>query len=146
MILSLLNVFFFFIVFTAAEETEKRGLIHVDLTDKDIVSSSELSRVAGSDERETGFIGDLIIGLRRSDETIFRRTVQVSNPTKRVYRTTISLNVNNGIIHHLSVFNERGSYAVVCDEPYTLGNTRSSFNVRVPPNTESTLTLIVAAH
>ncbi|XP_033226075.1 uncharacterized protein LOC117178748 [Belonocnema kinseyi] len=146
MILSLFNVIFFFIAFAAADGSAKKGLIHVDLTDKDVVPLSEMPRVAGLDEREGGFIGDLIIGQRRADETVFRRTVQVSNPTKQVYSTAISLNVNNGIIHHLSVFNERGSYGVVCDEPYTLGKSRSSFNVRVPPNTESSLSLIVAAH
>jgi hypothetical protein len=36
------------------------------------------------------------IGDRRGDETIFRRSVEISNPTDDVYNTAITLNVERG--------------------------------------------------
>ena len=51
-----------------------------------------------------------------------------------------------GTIHYVSVLNEPNSYAVACEEPYSLGTSRTSFNVRVLPNSNSVLSLLVAAH
>lgn len=50
----------------------------------------------------------------------------------------------SGNIHYVSVTNDPGSVAVACDDPYTLGSSRSNINIRVPPNTKSYLTLLVA--
>ena len=62
--------------------------------------------MAGSSERDAGFIGDLIIGQQRADETVFRRNIQVSNPTKRIYSTRITFNVNNGKFFIFWEFNQ----------------------------------------
>ena len=52
------------------------------------------------EDREVRFIGDLVIGKHRADETVFRRTVDVSNPTGGVYSTEITLSVTNGKRHN----------------------------------------------
>ncbi|XP_015108993.1 uncharacterized protein LOC107035881 [Diachasma alloeum] len=111
----------------------------------DTISAKDLAKRL-DDDRAMRFIGDLTIGERQHSETVFSRTIQVSNPTPEVYRTAISVSVDNGIIHYLSVINDPGSYAVACDEPYSLGGSRSGFNLRVTPRSENTLTLIIAAH
>ncbi|XP_011499938.1 PREDICTED: uncharacterized protein LOC105363837 [Ceratosolen solmsi marchali] len=129
----------------AFDVTDKR-VEHITLTDKDIVSKEQLDLKLKNGKRDYKFIGDLEIGDRHADETVFRRSVEISNPTDEVYNTAITLNVERGTIHYLSVSNERNSYAVACDEPYSLGTSRTSFNVRVPPNTQSQLWLLVAAH
>lgn len=48
------------------------------------------------DDERQNFIGDLKIGEHKSQETVFRRTIDVSNPTDDVYRTSMTLSVNNG--------------------------------------------------
>ncbi|XP_001608032.1 uncharacterized protein LOC100123179 [Nasonia vitripennis] len=129
----------------AFDVTEKR-VEHIDLTEKDIVKKDEMDFKLRDNKRESRFIGDLVIGERLADETIFRRSVEISNPTDQVYNSAIMLSVERGTIHYVSVNNEKNSYAVACDEPYSLGTSRTSFNVRVPPNTKSQLWLLVAAH
>ncbi|OXU22886.1 hypothetical protein TSAR_000113 [Trichomalopsis sarcophagae] len=138
----------------AFDVTEKR-VEHIDLTEKDIVKKDEMLLITKKffkdfklrdNKRESRFIGDLVIGERLADETIFRRSVEISNPTDQVYNSAIMLSVERGTIHYVSVNNEKNSYAVACDEPYSLGTSRTSFNVRVPPNTKSQLWLLVAAH
>lgn len=52
----------------------------------------------------------------------------------------------SGYINYLSVLNEEGSYAAVCDFPTSLGSSRTYFSVRVVPNSRSKLRLYVAAH
>lgn len=47
-------------------------------------------------KRELRFIGDLTIGDRHADETIFRRTMEISNPTDQVYSSAVMLNVERG--------------------------------------------------
>lgn len=51
------------------------------------------------DTRGAGFIGDLEIGQRYSDETVFRRVIVFDNPTNTVERTTLALSVTNGKIN-----------------------------------------------
>ncbi|XP_011309129.1 uncharacterized protein [Fopius arisanus] len=114
-------------------------------TRDDTITAKDLAKRL-DDGKAMRFIGDLTIGERQPSETVFTRTIQVSNPTPEVYRTAISVSVDNGIIHYMSVLNEPGSYAVACDEPYSLGGSRTGFNVRVTPRSETVLTLIIAAH
>ncbi|KAJ8674657.1 hypothetical protein QAD02_010443 [Eretmocerus hayati] len=118
----------------------------IQLTSKDIIAADELDVKTRDNARQYRFIGDLKIGERHSDETVFRRTVDVSNPTDDVYSSAIMLSVERGTIHYVSITNERNSYAVACDDLYSLGSSRTSIKVRVPPNSKSTLLLIVAAH
>ena len=73
---------------------------------KSFCISTLQTRMAGSSERDAGFIGDLIIGQQRADETVFRRNIQVSNPTKRIYSTRITFNVNNGKFFIFWEFNQ----------------------------------------
>ncbi|XP_043270752.1 uncharacterized protein [Venturia canescens] len=138
----------FALVFSSQRDYDVRKLGDENLlfTQDDALPQHELTRLI-EEKRETRFIGDLVVGERRADETIFRRTVEVSNPTEDVYSTAINLSVTNGgIIHYMSMLNEKGSYAVACDEPYSLGKSQSNFYIRVLPNSKSTLTMVVAAH
>lgn len=43
-----------------------------------------------------GFIGNLEIGRRYPDETIFRRVIEFNNPTNTVQSSTLTLTVSNG--------------------------------------------------
>lgn len=43
-----------------------------------------------------GFIGNLEIGTRYPDETVFRRYVEFNNPTNAVASSTMTLTVTNG--------------------------------------------------
>lgn len=43
-----------------------------------------------------GFIGNLEIGRRYSDETVFHRVMEFENPTKYVQSITLTLTVTNG--------------------------------------------------
>ncbi|XP_012276264.1 uncharacterized protein LOC105697484 [Orussus abietinus] len=131
--------------FTCAEAERKVNFRNVEFTETDVAPENELTKLAKYNRGEA-FIGDLVIGNRRADETVFWRTVEISNPTDEVYSTVITASVNHGVIHYLSAVNNQGSYAVACDEPYTLGTSKSSFKVRVVPNSKSTLSLVIAAH
>jgi len=51
-----------------------------------------------------------------------------------------------GYIHYVKVMNDNGNYAVICDEPTTLGSSKGTINIRVIPYTKSYLTVIAAAH
>lgn len=48
------------------------------------------------DTYAAGFIGNLEIGRRYSDETIFRRVIEFNNPTNTVQSSTLTLTVTNG--------------------------------------------------
>ncbi|KAL7286885.1 uncharacterized protein LOC106650898 [Trichogramma pretiosum] len=128
-----------------AFDVTKTKTENIFLTEEDVVKDEPAGSLRAN-VREYRFIGDLVIGDRLADETVFRRSVDIANPTNQVYSTTISLNVERGKIHFLSATNERNSYAVGCDEPYSLGHSKISFNVRVPPSSKSQLWLLVAAH
>ncbi|XP_014208843.1 uncharacterized protein LOC106639650 [Copidosoma floridanum] len=132
--------------YAAASGVTKNNRETIYLTDKDIVPKDELGPLLKEAKKEYRFIGDLVIGERHADETIFRRSIEAANPTDQVYSSAVTINVERGTIHYLSVTNEKNSYVVVCDEPYSLGTSRTSFNLRVPPNTKSQLWLLVAAH
>lgn len=51
-----------------------------------------------------------------------------------------------GAIHYISARNVQGSQAVVCGNPNALGGSKTSINLRVPPNSLATLNMVVAAH
>ncbi|XP_015589553.1 uncharacterized protein LOC107265070 isoform X2 [Cephus cinctus] len=126
----------------ATPADNSRNLI---FTTEDALPANELSRLTEADA-ETRFIGDLVIGQRQQEETLFWRSLEIDNPTNDVYGQEIALAVTNGVIHYISVINDRGSYAVACDRPYALGSSRSSFNIRVTPNSHSYVTVVVGAH
>lgn len=44
----------------------------------------------------TVFIGNIEIGRRYADETVFRRVIVFNNPTDRVQSTTLTMSVTNG--------------------------------------------------
>lgn len=44
------------------------------------------------------FIGDLVLGKRYADETIFRRVIELENPTDTVQSTTLNMSVSDGKI------------------------------------------------
>lgn len=46
--------------------------------------------------RAAGFIGNLEIGRRYSDETVFHRVMEFENPTNTVRSITLTLTVTNG--------------------------------------------------
>lgn len=50
----------------------------------------------GLEPRVAGFIGNLEIGKRYADETVFRRVIEFNNPTSSVQSTTLTLTVTNG--------------------------------------------------
>ncbi|XP_063990227.1 uncharacterized protein LOC135169296 isoform X1 [Diachasmimorpha longicaudata] len=133
------------VVFVVGIDVRVLGDADFRFSSEDAVSVKDLAKQL-DDNRAMRFIGDLTIGERQPSETVFSRTIEVSNPTPEVYRTSISVSVDNGIIHYLSVINDPGSYAVACDERYSLGGSRSRFDLRVTPRSENTLTLIIAAH
>ncbi|KAG7213097.1 hypothetical protein KM043_002422 [Ampulex compressa] len=129
----------------SAIDVSKNKNIEVAFSGNDNVPKTDFKSIL-PDDRGTGFIGDLTIGRRYADESVFRRVVEFNNPTNMVQRTTLALTVNSGVVHYISAQNDPGSYAVVCDESSSLGSSRSNVNLRVAPNSKSTLTLVIAAH
>ncbi|CAK9795688.1 hypothetical protein ANTQUA_LOCUS457 [Anthophora quadrimaculata] len=119
--------------------------VQLEFHEKDGVPRTKLLG-SNPEERGPGFIGDLTIGQRYADETIFRRVIEFENPTSTVQGTTLSLSISNGVIHYISARNSHGSYAVICDNPNALGESKSSINLRVPPNSTAMISLIIAAH
>ncbi|XP_078034653.1 uncharacterized protein LOC144468801 [Augochlora pura] len=115
--------------------------VRVEFGDNDNIQTK-----LAADERGTGFIGDLTVGQRYADETVFRRVIEFENPTNVIQSTTLNLSVSNGVIHYVSVRNNPGSYAVVCDNPSSLGKSMGSINLRVPPTSKSVLSLTIASH
>ncbi|XP_076672476.1 uncharacterized protein LOC143371330 [Andrena cerasifolii] len=129
----------------SAVDVSKQKNVRLEFTDKDGVSKTRLQG-AFPEERGPGFIGDLTIGQRYADETVFRRVVEFNNPTNAVQTTTLALSVSNGVIHQISAKNVQGSYAVVCEDSNSLGTSRSTLNLRVSPNSTSSLILTIASH
>ncbi|XP_020289645.1 uncharacterized protein LOC109857585 [Pseudomyrmex gracilis] len=130
---------------SANSDISKVKNIQIDLTEKDIVPKTTLKNLE-SNTFTGGFIGNIEIGQRFPDEVVLRRVIEFENPTNNVQSTTITLTANRGIIHYVRILNDPGSYAVICDEPNSLGSSRGNFNIRVSPRTKSTLTVIAAAH
>ncbi|KAH0948581.1 hypothetical protein HN011_001700 [Eciton burchellii] len=128
-----------------AIDLSKSKNIQLEFADTDVVPKTALKGLT-SDVYGNGFIGNLELGRRYSDETVFRRVVEFHNPSNAVASNTLTMSVNNGIIHYISVVNDNGSYAVVCGEPNSLGSSRSNINIRTFSNTKSYLTITVAAH
>ncbi|XP_066594678.1 uncharacterized protein [Prorops nasuta] len=115
----------------------------LDLTESDIVPKAQ-TRIYS--EERNGFIGDLVIGQRHADETVFSRVMEVVNPTNFVQSSSVALNVKNGLIHYIRAINGPGSAVVVCDGPYSLGSSSSQLRLRLSPNSRAVLNLLVAAH
>ncbi|XP_076172814.1 uncharacterized protein LOC143149382 [Ptiloglossa arizonensis] len=119
--------------------------IRVDFDGSDGVPRTKL---LGTEKAELGpgFIGDIYLGQRYADETIFRRVVEFENPTDVVQGTTLNLSIANGIIHFVSMRNNPGSYAVVCDDATSLGTSKTNIKLRVNPQSSASLILTIAAH
>ncbi|XP_019882595.1 uncharacterized protein LOC105249593 [Camponotus floridanus] len=126
-------------------DLSKTKNVLIELADEDIVPKTALKSLV-PETYVAGFIGNLEIGRRYPDETIFRRVIEFNNPTTTVQSNTLTLTVTNGILHYISVINDSGSYAVVCDEPNTLGSSRGNINIRASPKTKSYLTVVTAVH
>ncbi|XP_043276594.1 uncharacterized protein [Venturia canescens] len=92
----------------------------------------------------TKFIGDLTIGSRRAGDYLYQQTIVIPNPSSSVNSTTFYYDAPRGTVNYLSVVNDVGSYAAVCDFPYSLGSSRTYFSVRVVPNSRSSLKVYVA--
>ncbi|XP_050460142.1 uncharacterized protein LOC126856025 [Cataglyphis hispanica] len=130
---------------SASVDLSETKNVLIEFADEDVVPKTALKSLVPN-TYVAGFIGNLEIGRRYSDETIFRRVIEFNNPTNTVQSSTLTLTVTNGILHYISVINDSSSYAVVCDEPNTLGSSRGNINIRASPNTKSYLTIITAVH
>ncbi|KAM0737129.1 hypothetical protein ACS0PU_000222 [Formica fusca] len=130
---------------SASVDLSETKNVLIEFADKDVVPKTALKSLVPN-TYVAGFIGNLEIGRRYSDETIFRRVIEFNNPTNIVQSSTLTLTVTNRILHYISVVNDNGSYAVICDEPNTLGSSRGNINIRASPNTKSYLTIITAVH
>ncbi|XP_029662778.1 uncharacterized protein LOC115235255 [Formica exsecta] len=130
---------------SASVDLSETKNVLIEFADKDVVPKTALKNLVPN-TYVAGFIGNLEIGRRYSDETIFRRVIEFNNPTNIVQSSTLTLTVTNRILHYISVVNDNGSYAVICDEPNTLGSSRGNINIRASPNTKSYLTIITAVH
>ncbi|KAL0102342.1 hypothetical protein PUN28_018698 [Cardiocondyla obscurior] len=130
----------------AAIDLSQSKNIQIDFTQDDIVPKTAVKSLMPEKHAASGFIGNFEVGTRYADETIFNRDLVFNNPTNTVQSSTLTININNGIIHYLNVENKSGSYAVICGEPGNIGSYRANINIRAGPNTKSYLTLIVAAH
>ncbi|XP_011686471.1 PREDICTED: uncharacterized protein LOC105449166 [Wasmannia auropunctata] len=120
---------------------------NVVFTEEDIVPKTALKSFVPEAHAAAGFIGNLEVGSRYPDEIVFRRDIDVNNPTNAVHSITLSVTLpNRQTIHYFSVINSSGSYAVVCDQPTTLGSSKSTVNIRLAANTKAYLTLVIAAH
>ncbi|XP_076656127.1 uncharacterized protein LOC143360860 [Halictus rubicundus] len=126
----------------SAVDVSKHKNIRLEFAANDGVPQTKLA----GDERGTGFIGDLTVGRHFADETVFRRVIEFENPTNVIQSSTLNLSVSNGVIHYVSARNNQGSYAVVCDNPSSLGTSGGSINLRVPPTSTSVLSLTIASH
>ncbi|XP_076628658.1 uncharacterized protein LOC143345429 [Colletes latitarsis] len=127
---------------TSAVDISKYKNIRLELNDNDAVPNTRLF----GDERAQGFIGDIQIGQRYSDENVFRRLVEFDNPTDVVQTSTLNLSVSNGVIHYVNARNQPNSYAVACVDSTNVGTPGKGINFRVAPRSKAALTLIVAAH
>nr|ADX36407.1 hypothetical protein [Brachymyrmex patagonicus]ADX36412.1 transcriptional regulator for cysteine regulon [Brachymyrmex patagonicus] len=134
-----------FLQASSAVDLSETKNVQIAFTDEDVVPKTMLKSLIPN-TYVAGFIGNIEIGTRYPDETIFRRVVEFNNPTNTVQTSTLTLTVTNGIFHYLSVVNDNGSYAVICDEPNTLGSSRARINIRGSPNTRSYLTIVAAVH
>ncbi|KAL6260521.1 hypothetical protein P5V15_008045 [Pogonomyrmex californicus] len=119
--------------------------IQINFAEEDVVPKTALKSFV-SNTYAAGFIGNLEIGQRRADETVFRRVIEFNNPTNTVQSGILTLTVTNGVLHYINVMNDNGSYAVVCGESSSLGTSRTNINIRASANTKSYLTIIAAAH
>ncbi|XP_076288588.1 uncharacterized protein LOC143213030 [Lasioglossum baleicum] len=126
----------------SAVDVSKNKSIRLEFGDNDGIPKAKLA----GDERGTGFIGDLTVGRRYADETVFRRVIEFENPTNVIQSSILNLSITNGAIHYVSARNNQGSFAVVCDNPSTLGQSSGSINLRVPPTSTSVLSLTIASH
>ncbi|XP_014468514.1 PREDICTED: uncharacterized protein LOC106741241, partial [Dinoponera quadriceps] len=92
-----------------------------------------------------GFLGDVEVGNHRTEEIILYRVIVFNNPTNDIQSGSVQFS-HKGISHYLSVVNQSGSQAIVCNNPDSLGTSKVRLNIRVHPNTDSTLDLILASH
>ncbi|CAL7933837.1 unnamed protein product [Xylocopa violacea] len=129
----------------SAIDVSQNKNVRLEFGTGDVVQKTRLLD-SSPDERAPLFIGDLIVGQRLPDETVFRRVIEFNNPTNVIQTTTLDVSVTNGIIHYINARNVQNSQAVVCGNANTLGSSKSSINLRVLPNSLATLTLTVAAH
>ncbi|XP_076239522.1 uncharacterized protein LOC143182431 [Calliopsis andreniformis] len=129
---------------TAAIDVSKQKNVPLEFSNSDVVPKNRL-KSEFPEERGAGFIGDLTVGQRYADEVVFRRTIEYNNPTQIVQSSVLNLSIMNGAISYISARNAPGSYAVVCDDPSSLGSSRGAIKIRVPPNSKSSLTLIIAS-
>ncbi|XP_063990228.1 uncharacterized protein LOC135169296 isoform X2 [Diachasmimorpha longicaudata] len=84
------------VVFVVGIDVRVLGDADFRFSSEDAVSVKDLAKQL-DDNRAMRFIGDLTIGERQPSETVFSRTIEVSNPTPEVYRTSISVSVDNEI-------------------------------------------------
>ncbi|XP_031834363.2 uncharacterized protein LOC116427766 [Nomia melanderi] len=127
----------------SAIDVSKYKNVRLDFGDNDIVPKTKL--LGAGEERVPAFIGDLTLGQRYADETVFQRIVEFENPTNTVQSTTFNLSVSSGVIHYVSAKNSQGSYSVICG-PSNLGTPQTSINVRVPPTSTTVIRMTIAAH
>ncbi|OAD54128.1 hypothetical protein WN48_08361 [Eufriesea mexicana] len=133
------------LVHAAVIDVSQEKNVHLEFTSNE---EEQQTKSLGPYPEERGplFIGDLVAGQRYADETVFRRVIEFNNPTNTIQATTLDVSVTSGSIHYLSARNVQGSQAVVCGHPNELGRSKTSINLRVPPNSLATLNLLVAAH
>ncbi|XP_032681605.1 uncharacterized protein LOC116849000 [Odontomachus brunneus] len=128
----------------AVIDVSKTKNIEIRFTDEDVVPKTALKTLAPETYADR-YIGDLEVGTRFAEEMILRRVVVFRNPTYSVQRSSMTL-YTNGIVHYLRVENNAGSYAVICDHSNTLGSRNTFITLRVYPQSNSTLSLILASH
>ncbi|XP_011147480.1 uncharacterized protein LOC105187984 [Harpegnathos saltator] len=130
--------------FATTVDVSKTKTVELQFTDEDIVPKTELKNLVPQ-TYANGFIGDLEIGSRLRDETIFQRIIVFNNPTDYVQSSELKVN-GPGIVHYINAQNFQGSYAVVCDHSDALGSSRIYLTIRVNPQTKSRISLFVALH
>ncbi|EFN88991.1 hypothetical protein EAI_11784 [Harpegnathos saltator] len=123
--------------FATTVDVSKTKTVELQFTDEDIVPKTELKNLVPQ-TYANGFIGDLEIGSRLRDETIFQRIIVFNNPTDYVQSSELKVN-GPGIVHYINAQNFQGSYAVVCDHSDALGSSRIYLTIRVNPQTKSLL-------
>ncbi|XP_046411954.1 uncharacterized protein LOC124175595 [Neodiprion fabricii] len=125
------------------DEMEAGERRHFELSPEDAVP---MNKWAGVDDARNSFPGDLIVGYRLADEVLYRRVIEIRNPTNELKTGIITFSVPRGQFHYVSAINRAGSVGVMCEEPYTIGNSETGFRVRSQPNTQVVLDCTFAAH
>ncbi|XP_043272440.1 uncharacterized protein [Venturia canescens] len=110
------------------------------------LTEADLARLTAS-STTAKFNGDLTVGNRLSNDSLWTLQMTVTNPSSSVISSSCHWGFPPSIkINWMSIINEPGSDAVFCDAAGNLGDRLIAFSVRVNPNSTALFNLYVATY